>query len=81
MAKGLAVLIASKLPKPGMRSEKKASPFMSEERDEPEEGAEDEGGDELGLQTAAKDVLSAVRKGDAEALASALKDFIDISSS
>lgn len=61
--KGIALAILDKLPPPGKMKAggKEAEP------------ADDEEGD-IGLESAAADLIAAVKKGDAKAVAAALKD-------
>jgi hypothetical protein len=68
--KGLAVLIASKIPPPGKRKAAGSKPAEDEDTD-------DEDGD-AGLESAAADVRAALKGSDDAELAQALKAFYEL---
>lgn len=70
--KGLALAIISKMPKPGAdKGDDEGSDYGKDE----EKGDEDS---QMGMESAARAVRKAIEGKDDEALASALKDFLDI---
>lgn len=68
--KGLAIVIADKMPPPG-KGDDYDKPDSAEE-----EASEDD--TEAGRESAASDIIAAVKKGDAGALAAALHDFYQL---